>query len=57
MDFNTMEILTFYGAVTESMARSIVRDLESNQHEADEGVYSYEHSPKYPGLFWIVKYA
>jgi len=51
-----MEILTFYGAVTESMARSIVRDLESNQHEADEGVYTYEHSPKYPGLFCIVKY-
>jgi len=51
-----MKVLSYYGRVTESMARSIVRDLESNQHEADEGVYSYEHSPNYPGLFWVVKY-
>jgi hypothetical protein len=51
-----MKIITYYGTVTESKAKSIVRDLDLNQHEADDGVYSYEPSTKYPGLFCIVKY-
>ena len=51
-----MEIETYYGTVTESKAQYIVRDLSLNQHEGDDGVYDYEPSSKYPGLFCIVKY-
>jgi len=49
-----MEILTFYGKVSESSAKAIVRDLKLNQHEADENVYSYRRSPTWPHLFYIV---
>jgi len=51
-----METLLEWGHFTESEAKACVRDLDLNKHEADEGVYSYEHSANYPGLFCIVKY-
>ena len=50
----TMRILNYYGKVTESKAKSIVRDLSLNQHEADESVYTYRESPTWPNLFYIV---
>ncbi len=50
----TMKILTYYGKVTETKAQSIVRDIELNQHEADDSFYTYRQSPTWPNLFYIV---
>jgi len=49
-----MEIISYYGKVTESKARAIVRDLNLGQHESDENVYTYMRSTEYPNLFNIV---
>ena len=49
-----IRILNYYGKVTESKAKSIVRDLSLNQHEADESVYTYRQSPTWHNLYYIV---